>query len=752
MKNLFRNLVINGLLALSLMFFAGCAGTTDMQQTYQPGYNQFSWLNLDTVKAGKFDTGKMWTFEYPPMDYFEEEYNFRPDQAWFDHIRLSALRFANYCSASFVSEDGLVMTNHHCARESITGVSGENEDLPTDGYWAESLEDERQVPDLYVDQLVLIKDVTAQVHEAIDKGTTDEERVANERKIISDIESLESEETGLICSVVRLFNGGKYSLYGYKRYTDVRLVFAPEQQLGYFGGDPDNFTYPRYNMDVTFFRVYDEDGNPLKTDNYFRWSEYGAAPGEAVFVVGNPGSTNRLNTFAQLEFARDIQYPRTLSLLEDLIEVYSETLNQQPERRNELENTLFSLLNSQKAYTGILKGLRDQILMHRKKDFEMSFQNIIKNDPVLNANYGDIWENIASTRNQLRGFTNEFFVFNLNNFTSAQYFFIAEDMIELAEQLKLPEDQRGDLYQGEELQFTIDEIFPEDFDYTMQNRLLEKQIDRMIRYLGGDHHLVKTMTGGRTGKSAADYMLNNSILTSREKIKTAVEKGPDAILNSGDPFIYFAQNTGDRRIELQMKAKEISSREAAHNQKLGRALFEVYGTSIPPDATFTLRLADGVVEGYPYNGTIAPPITTFYGLYDRFYSFNKEFPWSLPEKWQNPPAEFKLETPYNFVSTNDIIGGNSGSPVINRNAEVVGVAFDGNIEGLPGNFIFRPEENRTVSVHSAGMMEAITNLYKAKRLSLELKNGKITEVKKTAKQTGDKQQQEILPQLIDVTK
>ncbi|HSL89727.1 MAG TPA: S46 family peptidase [Ignavibacteriaceae bacterium] len=683
------------------------------------------WLNLDTVKAGQFDNGKMWTFEYPPMDYFEEEYSFRPTQEWFDHIRMSALRLANYCSASFVSEDGLVMTNHHCARMSITQITGDDEDFHGNGFIAYSLEEERPVPGLYVSQLVMIKDVTDEILSEMEKGQTDEERTRLKNDIIDVIEQRESEESGLECTVTALYNGGKYSLYGYKRYTDVRLVFAPEEQLGFFGGDPDNFTYPRYNLDMTFLRVYDEDGKPLKTNHYLKWSENGAAPGEPVFVVGNPGNTDRLNTIAQLEFARDIQYPRTLNLLYGLIEIYSNMINESPDRVLQLQDMLFSFENSRKAFEGILKGLRDPVLMQRKKDFEKNFKKAVNADPKLKALYGDAWSKIEGTRSQLKEISNRSFIYTLNRFTTPQYFFIADELLSIAEELKLPEAERGDLYVGEELDFTIESLIPEDFDHKMQKRLLKNRVDAMYNYLGAEDPLVKKFTGGKRGDEAVDYILSKSKVTNLEDIKKLVKAGPDAIVNSDDPFIYFMLNTKEDQKKLAGQIREIQTLESSYNQKLGRALFEVYGTSIPPDATMTLRLADGVVEGFPYNGTVAPPITTYYGLYDRYYSFNKEFPWSLPERWLNLPADFDLATPYNFVSTNDIIGGNSGSPVINKNAEVVGLAFDGNIQGLPGNFIFRTEENRTVSVHSKGMWEAIDKVYKLKRLSNEIKNGKM---------------------------
>ncbi|RPI65337.1 MAG: S46 family peptidase [Ignavibacteriales bacterium] len=684
------------------------------------------WMNLDTIKAGKFDNGKMWTFEYPPMDYFSQAYNFQPDEAWFEHVRMSALRFANYCSASFVSADGLVMTNHHCARQSITQVTMEGEDLNANGFIAQTLQDERPVPGLYVDQLVLFKDVTDEVIDEINKGTTDKERAKFENEIISKIEEREATATGLEVAITPLYNGGKYSLYGYKRYTDVRLVLAPEDQLGFFGGDPDNFTYPRFNLDCSFFRVYDENGNPLKTENFYKWSENGAAVGEPVFVVGNPGNTDRLNTVAQLEYARDIQYPRTVALLTNLTDIYQEMLKKDPSRRLELQDMIFSFENSKKAIGGILDGLRNPVMMQRKKDFEKTFRASVEADPELKAKYGNLWDKIADSRKQLGEISNKNFALSMNQLSTPKYFFIADEVISIAENLKLPESERDELYVGDELNNTLASLFPEDFDADMANLLLEKKIDALYMYLGADDPLVKKFTGGKQGKEAVEYVLTNSKVTSLDDVKDLLEDGADEVLKGDDPFIYFMMNSKERAAGYSKKVNEIVEVESAYSQQLGVALFEVYGTSIPPDATFTLRLADGVVEGFPYNGTYAQPYTTFYGLYDRYYGQGKEFPWSLPAKWTPPPADFDLSTPFNFVSTNDIIGGNSGSPVINKNAEIVGLAFDGNIQGLPGSFIFRTEENRTVSVHSKGMYEAIDKVYKLKRLSAELKAGKIT--------------------------
>ena len=689
--------------------------------------NEYSWLDLDTVKAGKYDMGKMWTFEYPPLDYFQKEYNFRPDQAWLDHVRKSALRFANYCSASFVSADGLVMTNDHCGRESIAEVTKEGEDLMKNGFYAKTLADERTVPDLYVDQLVLIKDVTDEIQSAMNYGRTEEEKTAIEDSLMTEIENRDREKTGLRIQVIPLYNGAKYSEYGYKRYKDVRLVFAPETEIGFFGGDPDNFTYPRYDLDCTFFRVYGDDGKPLKTDDYFKWSDSGAVAGEPVFVVGNPGSTDRLNTVAQLEYDRDISYPHTIQMLNSIIDMYTDLIKENPEMKAEFQNSLFRYRNSRKAYEGMLKGLRNPVLMRKKKDFENKFKAAVKDNPELDKKYGDLWEKIAGNRSELRDISNELYALSLNPLSTSDLFFVANDVADLASELKLPENQRDESYTGEELDSTIAAIYPGDLDMKEQRDLLRDQVNVFDKYLGKDNPLVQKLTGGKTGKDAVDFMLNNTVLTDSSELMALIHKGPDAILNSNDPFIYFAVHTEDRRAELRTRTSDILSKEAVYSQELGKALFAVYGTSIPPDATFTLRISDGIVKGFPYNGTLAPPHTTFYGLYNRYYSFNKKEPWNLPERWLNPPADFQLQTPFNFVATNDIIGGNSGSPVINEKGEIVGLAFDGNIQSLPGNFIYDPEENRMVAVHSAGLMEAVKDLYKAAGLSDELRNGKIVE-------------------------
>jgi Peptidase S46 len=681
---------------------------------------------LDTIKAGKFDLGRMWTFEYPPTEYFKTEYNFTPDEEWFDHVRKSALKFETICSASFVSADGLIMTNHHCARESVTQVEKDGENLHENGFIANSIEDERPVPGLYVDQIVLIRDVTDEMDEAL-KDIPASKIIETENKKINGIEEKESKATGLKVSVVPLYNGGRYSLYGYKRYNDVRLVFAPEDQAGSFGGDYDNFTYPRYNLDCSFFRVYNENGSPLKTDDYLKWSDEGIKEDEPVFVAGNPATTDRLNTVAQLEFKRDVLYPKIITILESLIETYKTLIAKNSGNTDQLTDQLYSYQNSIKAYSGMLKGLQDPVLMQRKIDFENNFRQAVKNDSDLEKRYGDIWDKISESRKLATEKINQSYALNLNQFSIPEYFYIADDIISLAKELALPDSERSSQYVGDELENTIDQIFPDDFDYEVNDSLLRIKVDELNTYAGKDDELVKTFTGGKRGDDAVEYILSKSYLTSKEKVKELIEMDPDSILNSGDPFIYYVQKAEPMVNQLESEINELDASEEVYNLELGKALYGIYGTTIPPDATFTLRISDGVVKGFPYNGTVAPPFTTFYGMYDRYFSFDKKFPWSLNERWLDAMDELKLSTPMNFVATNDISGGNSGSPVINENAEIVGVAFDGNIQSLPGSFIFRTEENRMVAVDVRGIIEALKKVYKVDRLVEELESGHLSD-------------------------
>ncbi|HEX3075086.1 MAG TPA: S46 family peptidase [Ignavibacteriales bacterium] len=674
--------------------------------------------------ARPFDMGKMWTFENPPLDYFKMEYNFAPDAAWMEKAQKSALKFGWGCSGSFVSEDGLIMSNHHCIRGELPSVEREGEDLLKNGFFAKTLAEERKIDGLSVDQLLVIKDVTKEIQDSMNYGKTDIDKIAiRDIKITQVTAAAQKVNPDLIFRVISLYNGGKYSLYGYKRYEDIRLVFVPDLTTAKIGGDYDNFTYPRHGLDCAFFRAY-ENGKPVKAEYYFKWDSAGAKVGEPIFVVGNPGSTNRINTMAQIEFYRDVQYPILVGLLEEIYKVQEKKVMEDVSDFEAISK-LYGYGNALKVYDGTLKGLHDPHLIARKADFEKKFKKAVQSNSGLNAKYGKIWDEITATRKEAANYAKEMMLFSTSPFFSSKYLVMGRDLVTLANQMQTPEDYRQDKFKGENLKKFIESIYPENFDSEFEKEILKVNINALVKNLGYDNDIVKTLLSGYIGNDAADMLIKKTSLTSRNAVLKLAASKPEDILKSDDPFIKYAVKSSGRYYEIVSKNEKLMAQEKVNEQLLGEALYAVYGASIPPDATGTLRISDGVIKSYEYNGTIAPPFTTFYGILEKHYSYNQKFPFNLPDFWHNLPKEFQLNTPLDFISTNDIIGGNSGSPVINTDGEIIGLAFDGNIESLPNRFLYTTEANRTLNVHSKGMIEAISDLYNAKRLSNELLKGKM---------------------------
>ncbi len=724
-----KNRFINKLSILAAIISIAVVGCSSYQTTNSTVGLYF---NPDTVKAGQFDTGKMWTFDYPPTKYFGDAYNFAPDSTWFNNARLGALRLAG-CTASFISDDGLVLTNHHCARGALDKVNKPGEDLPDSGFYSQTLNDERKVDGMYADQLVLIKDVTNEVQQAFAAGTTDEGKIENRNKEIKKIQKEYSEQykkeapaDSLIFQVVTFYNGGKYSLYGYKRYTDLRLVFAPQLIVAYFGGDYDNFTYPRYDLDFSLFRVYKND-KPMKSDHFFKWSQDGAKEGDPVFVIGNPGRTSRLLTMSQLEFDRDYSYPYIINLLQGSYDVYAKFVEQHPEKKLDYQTRIFGISNSVKAYTGYLGGLRDPYLMARKKGFEQKFRESIAANPTFEEKYGKVWDDITNIQTEKAALFNKWIAYSVTGTSlgRSQYFTIASHLMEYANTMEHPDSSRPKDYKGAELDSLKAKFFPKNFNSDLEKMFLVFQLKSMQNFLGTSDAAFNSLLGGRTPEDAADYLTSSSSLGDSAKVVAMLNGNPGNITSSNDPFLQFETATQQTVAALRAQYQKLTTEESARVQLLGQAIYDIYGTSIPPDATFTLRIADGVVKGYDYNGTTAPTNTTYYGMYDRYYSFGKQYPWSLPANWQNPPADFNLSTPLDFVATNDIIGGNSGSPVLNKDLQVVGLIFDGNIESLPGDVIYVDTYNRSLAVHSDAIPEALKHIYHADRLVNEIKSGKI---------------------------
>jgi hypothetical protein len=676
---------------------------------------------LSTVVWGGTDVfgdEGMWTFDNLPMKLLADRYGFAPTQAWLDRIRLASVRFNDGGSGSFVSPNGLVLTNHHVAAGQLEKLSTPQKDYLTDGFLATTRAAELKCPDLELNVLVSFEDVTPQVQAAVDAGQSDRKTLEARRATIARIEKQSLDKTGLRSDVVPLYAGGEYWLYRYKRYTDVRLVFAPERQAAFFGGDPDNFTYPRYDLDMAVFRVY-ENGQPVASNDYLKWSVKGASDGDLVFVSGHPGSTDRLRTLAELEFQRDTFYPISIATIERRLTVLRAYSARGSEQARQAQDFIFDLENSLKALRGEFKGLNDPAIFAKKSAEEKDLRARIDSRTDWKAAYGSTWDNIARAEERARDLYKPFRFRQLRGSSLAG---LAATVVTYATEVAKPDGERLDGFHDAPLDSLKLNLFSPAPHYPpMDEAVLADSLQQALDELGPDDPFVKAALGGKSPGAAAKMIMAGTKVGDPAFRKPLVEGGKAAVDSSSDPLIVLARDV-DPIVRAARKAweHEVESVEAAAGEKLGRARFAAYGKSAYPDATFTLRLTFGTVKGYPMNGTEAPPMTTFYGVYDRAQGFGGKPPFDLPARYVQRRSLLTLATPLNFVSTCDIIGGNSGSPVINRQGELVGLIFDGNIESLVGNVVFNEEVNRAVAVHSAAMIEALRKLYDANALADEL--------------------------------
>jgi hypothetical protein len=663
----------------------------------------------------------MWTFDAPPLDYWKKTYGFAPDQAWLDNARLASVRLPN-CSASFVSSKGLILTNHHCVRDCEDQISPQDTNYVETGYAAASASAEKKCPGLWVDQLQSIENVTQRVNAAVTARSPDA-AAAQRAQVITRIQDECNEKTKLTCQVVSLYQGGIYSLYRYRRFNDLRLVFAPEEEMADFGGDPDNFTYPRWNLDAALLRAYEND-KPFEAPNYFRWSKSGPAENELLFVVGNPGSTGRLNTIAQMEFLRDYGYPAQLAGYERALAAYHATERIDSTAVRRYQNNVFGIENSRKAVQGYRSGLVDSSYMSVKRAFENEFRARIDQDPKMKAEYGNVYNAIATAQRELATFDAErrYRSYGLNpNAGGSRLLTFAGQLVRIAHESALPDSQRLVAFRGNGATTIRAALLRRQPIDTIYERIaLAAQLKAAASELKPDDPFLVAALGGKTPEQAAASLVSGTQVGDSAFRGGLVAGGVNAVAQSKDPMIALARKIDVMNREVQSRADRLNAVITAANEKLGRALFAVYGTNLPPDATFTLRISDGIAAGYPMNGTIAPYKVTFYGLYDRMESFGNKYPFNIPQRWIDEKDKLDLATPFNFVSTNDIIGGNSGSPVINKNSEVVGVVFDGNIEGVANRFLYLPKAQRTVSVHSSAIIETLRKMYRADWIADEL--------------------------------
>ncbi|MGA2571459.1 MAG: S46 family peptidase [Terracidiphilus sp.] len=659
----------------------------------------------------------MWTFDNPPLKQLADKYNFHPTQEWLDHLRLSSVRLNDGGSGSFVSADGLLLTNHHVARSQLQKNSTAEHDYVRDGFYAATPDQEMKSPDLEVNVLVNMQEVTARVQGAA-KGIADDAKALKAREAeIAAIEKESKDKTGLRSDVVTLYNGGEYWLYQYKAYTDVRLVFAAEQQAAFFGGDPDNFTYPRYDLDMAIYRVY-SNGKPLHTENYLRWSAKGAAPGELVFVSGHPGSTSRQDTVAELLMERDVRDPAMVEYLQRRIAAAQEFAKQGPEQARLVGSTIFFLQNSLKVYVGRVDALSDKAILAKKQAEEDDLRAKVAANPELKKPYGDAWNEISRAVDLAKPEMKKM-VFRR---ADSQLFTLALEIVQYVTEIKKADGERLPQYHEaglDSLRFQL--LSPARIYPSTEKMFMANALKLMSEKLGADDpYLQAILQGGDIDKTVA-ALVDGTKLTDPDFRKSLLDGGEAAVAASNDPMIAAARRVDPVwRAAYQYRRDKINSVLEAAGEKLGKARFAVYGKNAYPDATFTLRLSYGTVDGYPYNGTVAPPFTTFYGLYDRAASFSNQPPFDLTPKEAAAREKTDMATPFDFVCTADIIGGNSGSPVVNRQGELVGLIFDGDIESLAGDFVYDGTKNRAVAVHSAGMIEGLRKIYGASALADEL--------------------------------
>ena len=660
----------------------------------------------------------MWLLNQFPAQAVQAKYGFSPTQAWLDKVQLSSARLAGGCSASFVSAQGLVMTNHHCAHSCIEQLSTADKDHVKNGFQAARGEDEIRCPEMEVNQLTGIRDVTDELNAATrgldGKAFNDALKAGMTR-----LEKACATADDVRCDVVSLFQGGRYHLYTYRRFQDVRLVFAPEFAMAFFGGDPDNFMFPRYDLDLTFLRVY-RDGKPVRMENFFPWSPAGVREGELTFVSGHPGRTSRNLTVAELEGLRDYGLPERLFRLSELRGMLTEFQKRGPEQARTSNSMLFSVENGLKALKGRREALVDADFFATKVTAEKALRAKVAADPALQDPYGKAWDEVARAVAAGRNLRKPFSMLEGAQGFMSDSFSLARMLVRASAELPLPNEKRLREFTDAQLPQLKQQLFStapihDEFEVA----LLTFSLTKLREVLGPDAQVVRQVLGLDSPAAVAARLVAGSTLKDVSARKALFEGGAAAVAASKDPLIQLALAVDPEARAVRRKYEdEVESVLKKNSELVARARFAVQGTSSYPDATFTLRLSYGAVEGYEENGGRVAPVTTFAGAFKRNTGSD---PFALPPRWLAAREKVALDTPFNMATSNDIIGGNSGSPVINKDAQIVGLIFDGNIQSLGGDYGFDPADNRAVAVHSAAILEALDKVYGATRLLEELR-------------------------------
>jgi hypothetical protein len=666
-----------------------------------------------------FSEEGMWTFDNLPLKDLKSKYGFEPTKEWLEHLRLSSVRMNVGGSGSFVSSKGLVLTNHHVGVGTLQKISTPENDYVNKGFYAKEFKDEIKCPDMELTVLVNMENVTERIRKAIPQNASPKDALKLKNEEIRKIEKEYFDKNKLKTDVVSLFNGGEYWVYQYNKYTDVRLVFAPEQKIAYYGGDADNFTYPRWDLDICFFRCYEND-KPINSPNFLKWNAKGPAENDLVFISGHPGTTERLKTLAQLEYKRDVTIPQRLESINLQLMILERYSQKGDEEKRRALTRIFGLENSKKAITGQLNGLKDPELMKIKVQEEADFIEQIKTNSVWVEKYMQYFDQIKQIINDNKEDQRKR---SFRHFSSSLFGY-ALSLIRYATETAKPEADRLPGYSNAALPSVKARILsPAPIYKDLERELAWADVKMGLGKLGIEDEYWRKFLDGTAPKDMVDLLFDKTQLEKLEIRNVLVSGGMDIIKRSEDPMIKLAL-----RLDQYLRDQEQSNKDnfesilSKAQEKLAEARFEIYGKSKNPDANFTLRLTYGTVKGYPMNGTNAPAFTTLYGIYDRSLAFGKNEDYILPSRYWDRQKKLDLATPVNFVSTCDIIGGNSGSPTLNKNGEFIGIVFDGNIESLPGNFVYDIRNNRAVSVDSRYILEALNKLYDAEKLVKELGN------------------------------
>jgi hypothetical protein len=660
----------------------------------------------------------MWTFDNLPLARLQKTYGFTPDASWLEHVQRSCVNFGGG-SGAFVSADGLVLTNHHVALGQLQKLSSAAHDYQHEGFFARTPAEELPCPDLELKVLWQTENVTAAVNEAMAKATTPQQRNVLRKEALAKLEAASVKRTGLKVETVELYQGGEYWLYGYRTFKDVRLVCAPEEQIAFFGGDPDNFGFPRYNLDMAFFRVY-ENGKPFHPEHHLAWNTAGPREDDLVFVAGHPGRTNRRRTVAQYEVERDVERPLRIALQERRVETLLRYAKRGAEEARQASGPLRGLENNLKRERGFLELLRDGEYLGDKRAAEQSLRTRLAADPALAARYGDAWDRIAAAQGKLRERARVRQLHDTNRLS--RFLDLGTGLVRMAHELEKPNEKRFREYRDANLaSVRFQMMSPAPIYPALEEAMLLDRFTMLADSLGPSDAWLQAALGGQTPAALAHAIATESRLGDVAVRQQLMEGGRAALEASNDPAIRFALRI-DRvyREERRWFEDQVESIEAIEGARIAKAVFELDGRDRYPDATGTLRLSYGRTSGYAQVGTVVPWQTTFYGLYDRARSFNLREPFNLPKRWLDAESTFPLATPFNFVCSADIIGGNSGSPVIDREGRYVGLVFDGNIQSFAWEFGYTDRQARCVSVDSRAILESLRRVYKMDALADEL--------------------------------